>query len=59
VAAGPAVSAPAAGQAHQARLAAFVDEDAVELQVEVGDAGLVRKSQSAQDGGEPPRDVVV
>ena len=46
------------GQRHDAGLAALVDEDAVQLQVEVGDARVVAESESAQRARDPGRRIL-
>jgi hypothetical protein len=40
-------------QAHHARLAALVDQDVVQLQVEVGDARVVAEGEAPQDARDP------
>ena len=45
------------GERHQADATAFVDEHAVQLRVEVGDAGLVRERQAAQQVADPAGDL--
>ena len=46
------------GERHHARLAALVDEDVVQLQVEVGDAGVVAEGEAAQHARDPAGRVV-
>jgi hypothetical protein len=40
-------------ESHHARLAPLVDQDVLQLQVEVGDAGVVAEGEAAQDARDP------